>query len=132
MCVLIVSPAHICVGKYITKGDNTMGTRELTVYELAQRWDYLRNQCGVNKLVINEDFPVHGKYTYIVEGLSMEFEKDFALCGDYSGNIIKLDSPLIAFLKEHLLKIQLIPITNGYQERLEFYGNGIVLIEKAS
>jgi len=104
----------------------------LTIEELQERWGLLVWMYGIDKLIINEDFPKRGKHSYRVDLLKMEFEKDYVMCDDYYHNIINHDSPLMFFLKQSILSIKLIPITNGYQERLEFAENGVILIEKAS
>jgi len=104
----------------------------LTIEELQERWNLMVWMYGIDKLIISEDFPKQGKHSYRVDLLKMEFEKDYVMCDDYYHNIINYDSPLMFFLKHSVLSIKLIPIANGYQERLEFVGNGVVLIEKAS
>jgi hypothetical protein len=101
-----------------------------SVEDLQERWSYLKIQNGQERLLITECFKTYGKHTYIIEGLEMELEEDCVMCDDYYGEIIKRDSPIMAFLKQHLLSIKLIPIGNGYRERLEFDGDGIVYIEK--
>jgi hypothetical protein len=105
---------------------------ELTLEDLADRWEMLRWKYGVEKLKVIESFTVSGINRFIVSGLSMELEGDCVMCNDYNGVIVTYISHLLMFLKESLTRILLLPLGNGlYQERLEFGNNGIILIEIA-
>ena len=107
-------------------------TKELTIEELAERWEMLFWQFGVEKLRIIEQFPKNGLRSFIVSGLSMEFENDYVMCGDFGDVIVNNFSTLMMFLRESLVSIKLLPIGDGmfYQERLKF-SDGLILIEVA-
>lgn len=107
-------------------------TKELSLEELADRWELLKWEYGIDKLKVIEHSQRRGTDVFVVRGLSMEFEEDIVMCTDYGECLMKNFSVLMMFLKETLISIQLLPIGNGlYQERLEF-ADGLVLIEIAS
>lgn len=107
-------------------------TKELSIEELAERWEWLKWECGIEKLKIIEQFPKKGLCSFIVSGLSMEFEDEYGFCSDFGEILANNFSMLMMFLKESLLSIKMIPIGDGvfYQERLEF-SDGLILIEIA-
>ena len=107
-------------------------TKEVTIEELAERWEILFWQLGVKKLKIIEQFPKRGLRSFNVSGLSIEFEDDYVMCSDFVEVLVNNFSVLMMFLKESLLSIKMIPIGDGvfYQERLEFV-DGLILIEVA-
>lgn len=103
---------------------------ELTVEELAERWEWLTWELAVD-LRITEQFPKRGHISYVVSGLTMEFEQDVAFCNDVENNLVGNCSVLLMFLKRRLKTIYLHPIGNGkYRERLVF-SDGVILIEIA-
>ena len=106
-------------------------TKELTIEELAERWEWLKWKCK-SDLRITEQFPKRGEISYIVSGLTMEQEDVYVICSDYDEKIVKYYSVLMMFLRESLVSIKLLPIRDGvfYQERLEF-SDGLILIEIA-
>lgn len=105
---------------------------ELTIEELADRWELLRWEYNVEKLTIIESFTKGGINKFTVSGLSMEIEDDYVMCQDYDNTIIKYVSNLMMFLRESLTRILLLPLGDGlYQERLEFGNHGVILIEIA-
>ena len=106
-------------------------TKEVTIEELAERWEMLFWQLGVKKLRIIEQFPKNGLRSFNVSGLSIEFEDDYVMCMDFGEVLVNKFSVLMMFLRESLVSIKLLPIGNGlYQERLEF-SDGLILIEIA-
>ena len=102
---------------------------KLTVEELSERWQWLTWGNGIEQLRVTEQFPKREVHSYIVEGLTMEFEDEIVICSDCKDVLIDNVSILMGFLKKCLLSIMLFPIGNDlYQERLEFE-NGLILIE---
>jgi hypothetical protein len=102
----------------------------MTIDELRERWDYLYYQLGFEELQITEQLKSGLIRKYIVKGLSLEIENNFAMCADYEENIIKNSSILMIFFLNNLTNIILKPYNGWYQEVLEFNGIGTVLIEK--
>jgi hypothetical protein len=102
--------------------------RELTIEELMERWQWLLWECCA-ELRITEKFPQRGIHSFVVNGLTMETEKDFVICSDVDDILIKNLSILSIFIRSQLVNILLLPIDEGlYQERLEFRDR-VVLIE---
>ena len=103
-----------------------------TIEELQERWEWLKHE-GIDELLVTEKFGRTPEKTFIVEGLSMEIEKEYVVCYDFSefnSNLFSHFSGLIMFLRESLTSIKLIPITSGYVEQLEFGCDGTILISK--
>ena len=110
-------------------------TINLTLEELEQRWTMMRIQNGIEDLLITESFQRHGSKSFIINGISMEFEDEYVMCEDFSDNgdaLLNNLSVLMMFLRESLLNITLLPIGNDrYKEKLDFQ-DGVVYIEQAA
>ena len=107
---------------------------ELSIEELSERWMLLLWERGVSQLRVTENFKTGITKSFIVTGLKMEFEDEFAFCSDCYNNevLTENDSTLLLFLKQNLTSIVLIPVEDGFcQERLLF-GEKLILIEKDS
>lgn len=102
---------------------------QLTIEELMQRWEMLQF-IGIEKLHVTEQFKKYNK-SFIVNGLSMQLEDEFAICTDYDDLLLNHCSVLMMFIQTCLTTIVLLPIEGGFQERLEFGNDGVVLIERA-
>jgi hypothetical protein len=101
--------------------------KELTIEELAERWDWLCWECGVYLRII-EQFPQRGVNSFIVNGLTMDFEQEFIMCHDIDEKIYDNLSILMIFIRESLIQISLLPIGNDlYQERLIFKDRTILI-----
>jgi hypothetical protein len=107
---------------------------KLTIEELQERWEMLFYEMGIEKVLVTENFPHNGERKFIVYGLAMELIDNIVMCYDADDIIINNSSAIMAFLRERLTNILLIPLKDGcgYIERLEFGDHGIVFIEKAS
>jgi hypothetical protein len=105
-------------------------TRELTIEELQQRWEYLLYELGIENLLVTEIRPTCSNKSFIVNGLSMEFEDEFTLCQDNYDAIVNNVSILRAFFTKKITSIKLVPYKDWYREILTFE-NGIIFIEKA-
>lgn len=104
-----------------------------SIEELKERWEIVKWIYGIDKVLITEQLKNNRQKKYIVNGLSMEIENEFAMCEDYDDMIISQDSSLMMFLKTSLKHIILLPVGNGlYIERLVFEGDDVVFIEQAN
>jgi hypothetical protein len=112
-----------------TDTDLNLGVVELSIEDLAERWSWLLWECGIESLYVEEYFHKCENVSYVVNGLTMEFENEYAYCWDVNKILLKNCSVLTLFLKNSLKSIHLLPVLSGMQERLEF-DNGIILIER--
>lgn len=103
-------------------------TIDMTIEDLAERWEYLLYERGAY-LRVTEQFKKRECVSYVVSGLTMEFEDECVICHDFDNRLLEHLSVLILFLKQSLKKILLLPLGGGlYQEELEF-DDGKILIE---
>jgi len=100
-----------------------------TIEELSERWEYLKWQRGESHLLITEHFSKNEEKSYVVNGLTMETEEEFAMCYDKDNILANGLSLLMFFLKQCLTRIRLLPIENGYREFLELGNDGVIYIE---
>lgn len=76
-------------------------TRKITIDELAERWCYLLWERGCSQLKITENFKTGITKSFIVTGLKMEFEDEYAFSFDcYKNEVLtENNSTLLLFLK---------------------------------
>jgi hypothetical protein len=106
-------------------------TRELTIEELQQRWCWLYWELGIEDLLVTEIKSTGSNKSFIVNGLTMELEKDFAMCQDTCDIIVNNVSTLRFFFAKNVTSIKIVPYKDWYREILTF-NDCIVFIEKVA
>lgn len=112
------------------KENGEQDVRILTIDELQERWELLKWQRGIETLIITEQLKDNDELSLVVNGLTMEFQDDMALCGDNEDVLYNSPCRLNYFLKKYLTSIKLLPIQKGtgYREKLEF-DDRVIFIE---
>lgn len=105
--------------------------RELSIEELQERWEWFLFEVGIEQLQVTEIMQNSGVKNYVVTGLTMKFEDEYAMCNDVDDVIMTNLSALQMFFRTSLTKIILSPYQGWYRERLEFGNHGYILIELA-
>lgn len=79
---------------------------EITIEELADDIEMLILAHGIEVFHISESFPKNGDRTYLLRGLTMEFEDDSIYCSDWDNILVNNFHVLVAFLRDFVLKIK--------------------------
>lgn len=104
--------------------------KSLSIEELAERWEWLTWEKGIEVFKISEYHNNRKPITYEISGLNMEFEnKSVVVCSDFNGALIEKESLLSCFLRKHIISISLISIGNNYYKELIELKSGYILIE---
>lgn len=103
---------------------------ELNIEELAERWEQLKWEHGIENLKVTECFSTSSSKTFIVKNLSMEFDDELVCCNDSDGVIVREVGVLLMFPRECLRSIH-IETHEGVNKEILKFNDGVIYIEKA-
>lgn len=103
---------------------------ELSIEELADRWELLNWEQGIENLKVTECFCSSPKRTFFVKNLSIEMDDALVCCSDSDGVMVKEFGALLLFPRTRLQSIHIVTNNGTSKEVLEFV-DGVIYVEKA-